>query len=122
MRPTNVQSRTNRVQRAAGDFRGVFATTPASVRRLFGSPCMAGLPVVADLSLGSWKACSAARQLAGQLGIELPLRDASRYRTLSRAGLSYGALVSYGIDAEALGDRTVDTAIELARLLRRAAL
>jgi tetratricopeptide (TPR) repeat protein len=50
----------------------------------------------------------------------LPLQAASQYRTLSRNGLSYADLVSYGIDAESLGDGTIDAALDFARLFRRA--
>ncbi len=108
--------------RAPCCFRGFYATTSVAVRSLLGSGYIVGVPLVADLSLGSWKAWSVARQFAGQLGIEPPRSGASRYSTLIGAGGCYADLVSYEIDLESMGDRNVDTALDLARLFRRTAL
>ena len=80
------------------------------------------MPVVADLSLGSWRASSVARQLAAQLGLDLPRRDASRYGSLNGPAHRYADLVSYEIDAESTGNRDVDTALDLARRFRRTAM
>jgi tetratricopeptide (TPR) repeat protein len=108
--------------RAFSRFRGFFATTSSAVRRLLSSRYVVGRPVVADLSLGSWRASSVARQLAAQLGLDLPRRDASRYRSLNRPAHGYADLVSYEIDAESTGNCDIDTALDLARRFRRTAM
>ncbi|HEX3763072.1 MAG TPA: hypothetical protein VHW23_30455 [Kofleriaceae bacterium] len=101
-------------------FNGFFATTSTAARLLLGSAHIAGIPVVADLSLGSWQAMSIARQLAGQLGLDLPELGNSRYLELSRVGSSYADLVSYGIDMESQGNRIIDTVLDLAARFCRA--
>lgn len=102
-------------------FTGHVATTSAAVRVRLDAAARDGLPVVADLSLGSWQAMSVARQLAGQLGIELSSSAASRYLALGGPGASHADLVSHAIDMESLGHRVIDTALDLAARMRRAA-
>jgi tetratricopeptide (TPR) repeat protein len=78
-----------------------------------------GATAVADLSLGSSRAHSLARQLLEQLDVMPALPGASSESSVAASSqtLSYGHIIDQHVDAEARGDAAVVIAFDLARQL-----
>src|SRR4051812_31309692 len=83
--------------------RGHFAATASRLREL--SRSADRCPVAADLSLGSATAHTTAKQIAAQLGIDLPAAPELQRRPLARGVRSYADSIAHGIDSESIGNR-----------------
>ena len=78
-----------------------YASTATDLRALLQPAATCCRPVIADLSLGAWKAHSVARQFAAQLEIQLPQAGSSTRD--NRRTFAYARMSSEkGVDAEAL--------------------
>lgn len=71
--------------------------------------------VVADIFLGAWRPHSIATQVAGALGLIVPAPEVAAGAPVDREG--YGRRVGALVDAEAIGDKPVLRAWDLARQL-----
>jgi len=99
--------------------RGVHAPTLDALREVVpgGRPGDSCQWVVADASLGGWRAHQVASELCAQLGVALPMRPARAAARPPPPGdrmPSYADLISTGIDAEAIGDQATLTALAAA--------